>query len=312
MSRAAQSVGPDVSIIVVTHGAREMTLACLKSIANSAGDLCSEVIAVDNASADGLAGEIASLYPEIRVLPQVSNLGFAAAANLGADMARGRYLLFLNPDTVIGKDTIIRLLEFARCRPRTGLVGVRTSFASGAANPVSCRRKTTLWRLLCSGLGLDTSFPRSPALSGMAYARLASTGGIAVDVVCGMCLLVERPVWDRLAGFSPAFFMYGEDEDFSIRAKRIGCSPTLALDIEIVHHGSGSERDQARKLCQLLAARSLVIRGYFGRFAQPIGRAFLLLRPLFGRYFAKRKFRPLWQNVWAKRQLWQSGRFASE
>lgn len=310
MSHVQGSVGAEVSIIVVTHGARKMSFACLESVSNNAGYPRSEVIVVDNASVDGLAADIAFLYPEIRLLPQVSNLGFAAAANLGADAASGRYLLFLNPDTVVGRDTIVRLVEFARCHPRAGLVGVRTSFASGAVNPVSCRRKTTLWRLLCSGLGVDTRFPRSQILSGMAYARLPSTGEMVVDVICGACLLVERAVWDRLAGFSPAFFMYGEDEDFSLRAKQIGCSPTLALDFGIVHHGSGSEPDQARKLCQLLAARALVVRGYFGAFAQPIGQALLLVRPLLGTCFAKRKFRPLWQKVWAKRQLWQSGRFA--
>ena len=310
MSDARRRDALEVSIIVVTHGAREMTLACLASIRAGADGLRSEAIVVDNASSNALATEIASLYPDIRVYPQVANLGFAAAANCGADMARGEHLLFLNPDALIEKDTIIHLVEFARGHPSAGPLGVRTRFASGEANPTSCRRKATPWRLLCSGLGLDTRFPNSDILSGMGYGQLRGTGCTPVDVVCGGCLLVQRSLWDRLGGFSPAFFMYGEDEDFSLRAARIGRAPTLVLDIEIVHHGSGTEPNQARKLCQLFAARSLIIRGYFAGLARPVGRALLLFRPFLGKSFAKPQFRPLWQNVWAKRRQWSSGRFA--
>jgi len=300
-----------LSIIVVTHGAREMTLACLKSLAGKTNDPSSEVIVVDNASPGALAREIASLHPDFRLLSQVSNLGFAAAANLGADEARSRqYLLFLNPDTVISGDTRDRLVEFARSNRFAGPLGVRTYFADGEANPICCRRKATLWRLLCSGLGLDTRFPHSSILSGMGYVALPATGVFAVDVVCGVCLLVERSVWDRLGGFSPAFFMYGEDDDFSLRAAQIGSPPMLALDLAIVHHGSGTEPNQARKLCQILAARSLIIHGYFAAPTRPVGRALLWLRPCLGRYFGKREFRPLWHNVWTKRRQWLSGRFA--
>ena len=300
----------EVSIIVVTHGARGMTLACLGSFAGMTDRPRSEVIVVDNASPDGLADEIASLYPQIRVVSQVANLGFAAAANLGADLAKGRYLLFLNPDTLANGDTLFALVAFARTMPCPGPLGVRTYFPSGEPDPACCRRDVTLWRLLCAGLGLDTRFAQSDIFRGMGYARLSETGACAVDVVCGVCLLVERSVWDRLGGFSPAFFMYGEDDDFSRRARRLGCQPTLALDLAIVHHGSGTEPDQVRKLCQILAARSLIVRAGFARPVRPVGLALLMLRPLLGKYFGRREFRPLWQNVWIRRRQWLSGRFA--
>ena len=300
----------EVSIILVTYGAREMTLVCLKSLAAEADSLRSEVIVVDNASPDALGDEIASLYPEFRVLPQIANLGFAAAANLGADHARGRYLLFLNPDTELSGGVLARLPERARRNSGTGLWGVRTYFANGEENPTSCRRRPTLWRLLCSGLGFDTRFARSALFCGMAYTRLGSNGERTVDVICGACLLVERTVWDRLGGFSPAFFMYGEDDDFSLRARQIGQSPWLALDLGIVHHGSGTESEQEKKLCQILAARSLTIRGHFAAPSRHIGRALLLLRPFLGKYFSGPELRPLWRAVWATRRRWLSGRFA--
>jgi hypothetical protein len=146
--------------------------------------------------------------------------------------------------------------------------------------------------------------------SGMAYAKLPSSGARTVDVICGVCLLVDRKVWDRLGGFSPAFYMYGEDDDLSLRARRLGYSPTLMLDLGVVHHGSGSEPNQERKLRQILAARSLILRGYSVAPARQIGQALLLLRPLLGKYFSRPELRPLWEAVWAKRQRWLSGRFA--
>ena len=78
----------------------------------------------------------------------------------------------------------------------------------------------------------------------------------------GVCLLVARTAWDRLGGFSPAFFMYGEDDDLCLRAARLGYTCTILCDVAIVHHGSGTEPDQARKLCQIFASRSLIIRSW--------------------------------------------------
>ncbi|PYK29762.1 MAG: glycosyltransferase family 2 protein [Verrucomicrobia bacterium] len=298
-STLPRSSAVDLSIVVVTHGAREMTLACLKSLAPEARKISSEVIIVDNASPDRFAAEIASFYPDFRLLPQVANLGFAAAANLAADTARGQYLLFLNPDTIVICDALVRLLEFARRNRHAGIWGVHTLFADGTINPTCCRRGPTLWRLFCTGFGLDTRFPRSSLLSGLGYPELPREAELPVDVICGVCLLVERVLWDRLGGFSPAFFMYGEDDDLCRRA----------TNLAIMHHGSGTEPDREKKLCQIFAARSLIVRYHFAAPARHIGLALLLLRPFLGKSFAKRESRPFWRTVWGRRYRWMAGRF---
>ena len=287
-----------------------MTLACLKSIASDVRATGSEVIIADNASPAGLTAEIAGLYPDFRLLPQIANLGFAAAANLGSGVARGRYVLFLNPDTVLIDGTLACLVAFVRRNPPAKIWGVRTTFADGTVNATSCRRRPTLWRLLCAATGLDTRFPRSATFSGLGYARLPLAGEVAVDVVCGSCLLIERRLWGRLGGFSPAFFMYGEDDDLCLRAARLGYTCALLSDHSIVHHGSGTEPNQERKLCQILAARSLILRAYLGVPARQLAGPLLLFRPFFGRYFARPELRSLWRSVWSRRGQWQSGRFA--
>jgi GT2 family glycosyltransferase len=187
---------------------------------------------------------------------------------------------------------------------------VRTVFANGQVNPTCCRRKPTLWRLFCSAIGFDTRFSHSALFSGMGYPVIPNEGAFPVDVVCGVCLLVARTVWDQLGGFSPAFFMYGEDDDLCLRAARLGYIRELLAEVVIVHHGSGTEPDQSRKLHQILAARSLVIRNWLSAPARPVGLALLQLRPFLGRFLAPRHLRPVWRRVWAGRRRWISGSFA--
>lgn len=307
-ARPTESV-PELSVIVITYGAAEMSLRCLASIAREAPEPLCEVIVVDNGSADGLAAAIAAAHPRFRVIPQRANLGFAAAGNLAADIARGKYLLFLNPDTLIPEGAVARLLRFAEGRLGAGVWGGRTIYGDGSLNPTSCRRRPSLWSLYCSALALDTRFPNSALFAAMNYGGWARDSERQVDIVCGCFLLVERALWDRLAGFSPAFFMYGEDEDFCLRAYRLGYRPVFTPDAEIVHFGSGTEPSQARKLRQIFAARALLIRIHFVPLTRPLAILALALRPCFGRLLARRAFRGVWAQVWAGRRLWLRGRF---
>lgn len=301
--------GVRLSVIVVTHNAREMTLSCLGSIASEIRGVDDEVIIVDNASDNGLAREIAHSFPAFRVLSQEANLGFAAAANLGADSARGRFLLFLNPDTIVLEGSLDRLVRFALVRREAGIWGGRTVYRDGKTNPYSCRRRPTLWGLFCSALALDTRFPNSPSFAAMGYGGWDRNSECCVDVVCGCFLLVERTVWDRLAGFSPRYYMYGEDEDLCLRARGLGYSPRFSPEATVIHYGSGTEPHQERKLSQILASRALLVRGYFPPPVRPLARFLLMLRPQLGRRFGKPALRALWGGVWAARRTWLAGRF---
>jgi hypothetical protein len=298
-----------LSVIVVTYGARDATLRCLGSIARAAEEPAHEIVIVDNGSPDGLAEEIASRFPRFRIAPQAQNLGFAAASNIGANLAHGAYLLFLNPDTIVPEDAFVGMLAFAHRRPAAGIWGGRTIFADGTTNPTSSRRRTTLWTLFCNGLALDTRF-RNLALIGSADRPWRQHDKErSVDVVCGCFLLVERRLWDRLGGFSPAYFMYGEDEDLSLRARKLGFCPAFTFDSAVIHFGSGTESDKARKIKQVLSARALYIRMHFSPLTRWLALALLNLRPGFGRLLASPDLRELWRDVWTCRRQWISGRF---
>lgn len=301
----------DLSIIIVTYGAREVTFRCLESVARETAGVASEVIIVDNGSPDEMAGEIASCFPRFCVHRERHNLGFAAAANNAGELARGGYLLFLNPDTIVLEGAFERILACARRRPGAGIWGGRTQFADGMLNPTSCRRRTTLWTLFCSGFALDTRFPSSALVGSAGVGRWAQERERSVDVICGCFLLVDRMLWDRLGGFSPAFFMYGEDDDFNYRAHKLGFSPAFTPDSAIIHFGSGTETNKERKIGQILAARALYIRIHFSPFTKWFALALLTLRPRLGRRFARPELRGLWRNIWARRGQWASGRFGS-
>jgi GT2 family glycosyltransferase len=305
----AENAPIEVSVIMVTYGARELTMRSLQSIAREICHISAEVIIVDNDSPDGMADEIVSRHPDFHVLPQTANTGFAAAANSGAEAAKGGYLMFLNPDTLMLEGAAERLLEFARRRPRAGIWGGQTLFDDGRINPTSCRRSSNLWRLFCSAVALDTRFPDSELFASAGYGGWDRSDERAVEVICGSFMLVQRALWDRLGGFSPAFFMYGEDEELCIRARKLGYAPVFSPQPVIIHSGSGTERNQDRKIRHLLAARALLIRGYFSTVARPLALVLLQSRPWLGRWFAQRALRTLWRSVWSQRRLWLAGQF---
>ena len=143
---AAAEGGPVLSIIVVSYNTREMTLACLQSISEQT-QLPHEVIVIDNRSDDGSADAIAAAFPDHRLIRAERNLGFAAANNLAAREARGDFLLLLNPDTLVLRGALDRLVAFARKRPEARIWGGRTLYADGRLNPGSCWGRITPWSL---------------------------------------------------------------------------------------------------------------------------------------------------------------------
>jgi GT2 family glycosyltransferase len=286
-----------------------MILECLESIERGAGNVRYEVIVVDNNSNDGSADSIAVRFPTVSLIRQSVNRGFAAACNLAARDAQGEYLLLLNPDTLVRNNAIENLLTFARRSPGAGIWGGRTEFSDGTLNPMSCWRRLTLWNLFCSSLALDTRYRQSALFNAYGYGGWSRDTERTVDVVSGCFLLVSKELWDRLGGFDPEFFMYGEDADLCLRAARLGYRPAVTPEATIVHHGSGTESDKLRKMRQVLASRALLIRRHIPVLVRPVALGLLALRPMLGGYFAKPGLRGTWSELWSLRGQWLAGRF---
>ena len=273
--------GPiEMSILIVSYNTRAMTLACLDSIVTHRPAVPFEVIVVDNASTDGSAAAIAAHPLGVRLIASAANLGFARANNLAAREARGRLVLLLNPDTEIRDHALDRLLAFATARPAARIWGGRTLFADGRLNPSSCWARMTPWNLFCRAAGLTGLFPRTTLFNGEAYGGWNRDGERSVDIVSGCFLLTSKADWERLGGFDPAFFMYGEEADLCLRAERdLGARPAVTASATIVHHGGASERTRTAKMVKLLAAKTTLVRRHWHPLLSPLGVALIAAWP---------------------------------
>lgn len=308
----------DVSILVVSYNTRELTLAALRSILAETSAIRVEIIVVDNASSDRSAAAIAAAFPGVRVIARDDNLGFAAANNLAARHARGRYLLLLNPDTVVLDRAIERLRGFADARPAAMIWGGRTLFPDGRLNPASCWGRMTPWNLFCRATGLTGLFRRTTLFNGEAIGGYQRDRVREVDIVSGCFLMIERAVWNRLGGFDPLFFMYGEEADLCLRARALGARPAITPDATITHLGGASETAQTAKMIKLLAAKSSLIRRHFSPATRSLGLALHTLWPL-SRLIAcsvlaavsgrpgDRVAAATWQEIWGRRNQWRHG-----
>lgn len=308
----------DLSIIVVSYNTREMTLDCLASIAAETVTVSYEVIVVDNNSSDQSAAAIARQFPEVKLIALDSNVGFARANNLAAKQARGRRLLLLNPDTIILDCAIDRLLEFADANASFHVWGGRTVFPDGSLNRTSCFRRISLWNLLCFALGLTYFGRRNPIFNSEAYGGWDRDTSRHVDIVTGCFLLIDRPLWERLGGFDPTFFMYGEEADLCHRARSLGARPAITPEATIVHYGGASDVVPVDKRVKVFKGRITLINRHFGWPARTIGQALHLIVPLtrwYGYSMAAALARNAewqenavyWEAVWRRRREWVGG-----
>ncbi len=230
----------DVSVCIANWNCRDYLLACVNSIMNRPQGVAVEIIIADNASTDGAAEAIARDFPEITLVRNAENLGFARASNQAADRANGRYLFFLNNDTVLPPQTLSRLVAFADAHPRVGMVGPRLRDGEGKLQ-ISYRRKPTLRALLHR-----VSFLRWTGLFRRAYDDYRRDGfdpdGVRrVDVLMGAAVLMPRAVYASCGGWDEGFRFGVEDVELSDRVGRD--HPLVHLPgVEIVHFGRVSSR----------------------------------------------------------------------
>ncbi len=320
MGTASRTSAPTVklTILVVSYNTRDMTIACLDSIRRETRLKDFEVIVVDNASRDGSVAAIEKHAPDVRLLALDDNLGFARANNLGAMHASGEYLLLLNPDTVVLDGAIDKLVSFAEENPDFGIWGGRTHFADGRLNPSSCWRKMSLWSLFCSASGLSVLMPRSSLFNHEAYGGWKRDNCSEVDIVSGCFLLIRAQLWRTLTGFDALFYMYGEEADLCLRAKKLGARPHITPDARIIHHGGASERSRAGKLVKLLAAKMTLVRRHFHPLTRHAGIFLLCLWPLsrniafyvtglLTRHSSLTERSERWREVWRARAAWIRG-----
>ena len=231
----------DVSIIIVSWNVRALLRMCLHSIYRSLSDstIQVEVIVVDNNSQDGSAEMVAQEFPQVTLLRNDGNLGFTKANNQGIALAKGRYVLLLNPDTELAPGALTSLLNYADSNPDIGVVGPKLLFPDGSVQS-SRRHFPTLLTGCIESTILQRFFPDHPALRRY-YVLDASNDDVQeVDWVVGACMLVRREVIDQVGAFDERFFMYSEELDWCYRIKRVGWRVAYLPAARVIHYEAKS------------------------------------------------------------------------
>lgn len=301
----------DLTVVMVNYNTRALTLQALKTLFANAGPIAMDVVLWDNASVDGSADAIACAFPQVQLIRSDENIGFAAANNRAAEGITTEWLLLLNPDTETHANAIANLLAFGRAHPQAGIVGGRTVFPDGSLNPASCWNRITPWSLLCSALGLSRAFPSSSLFNTEGLGGWRRDTVRHVDIVVGCFLLLRTDLWRALGGFDPRYFMYGEEADLCLRARRLGCRPMITPDAEIMHLAGASTPGRIDRLIPVMRAKATLVRDHWSRWAAPFGIALMALwgltRRLASAVSGPADARVFWREVWARRREWLRG-----
>jgi GT2 family glycosyltransferase len=301
-------VNPDVSILVVTYRCRDAARGCLASLRETVA-VPHEVVVLDNASQDGTVEMVREEFPDARLIASEENLGFAVGCNRAAEEARGKYVLLLNPDTVVHEGAVGALLDFARAHPEHGLVGGRTLDPDGSVNPGSCWGAPSLWSLFCFATLLSSAFKRTRLFDPESLGAWQRDTVREVDIVTGCLLLAPRTLWQELGGFDARFFMYGEDADLSLRAAQLGYGPAITPDAVVTHEIGVSSAAREDKLMLLFRGKATLLRKHWRGTRLRLGLGLLAaglgLRSLLSR---GRGAQPSpWTRVWRSRSDWLAG-----
>lgn len=230
------------SVVIVNYASWPLTVRCVESLlATEYEDF--EVIVVDNDRE-----EPPQLPPSVTLIRNPENVGFARACNVGVAAARGKLVVFINPDTVVEKDFFGLLKAFFDSNPKTGVAGPRILDAAGELQ-LSARREISLVSGLLGRTSLLTRlFPKSSLVKSHFPAVKEASGPVAVDWVSGACMAVRRRVLDGIGGFDERFFMYFEDADLCRRAREAGWLVHYVPEVEVVHQTGGSSRSKPKAI----------------------------------------------------------------
>ena len=228
----------ELSVVIVSYRCADHLARCLASIEGNTSDVHLEVIVVDNASGDGTAGA-ARTHARALLIERPTNEGFARAANIGMQRARGRAVLVLNPDTQVPPGALRACLDALWADPRIGVLTPRVVDESGALD-VRCHREfPTAWSAFCFVTGLDRRLPWTSARA-HAMRDLPDDREADVDAVSGAVMLMRADALHRIGGFDQQFFMYAEDIDLCMRFRAAGWRVVYWPGAEVVHEGGGS------------------------------------------------------------------------
>jgi N-acetylglucosaminyl-diphospho-decaprenol L-rhamnosyltransferase len=259
----------NLSVIIVNFNVKFFLEQCLCSVRKAieaTGSTEIEVFVVDNHSTDETVNYLQPKFPWVRFIINSENLGFSKASNQVLAGSNGKYILFLNPDTILAEDCFKKILAFMNSRPDAGACGVRMIDGRGSYLKESKRGFPSPWVSFCKSVGLTAVFPRSRLFSAYYLGNLNEQETNLVDTLSGAFMLVKRELLDAIGGFDEQFFMYGEDIDLSYRIRLAGAYNYYLPEITIIHFKGESTKKDLRYVQLFYKAMSQFSKKYFRNF----------------------------------------------
>lgn len=256
----------DLSIVIVNYNVKHYVEQCLDSVFRSTGTFSKEVFVVDNVSSDGSVPYLRERYPQVHFIQNEENVGFARANNQAIRQSTGRYVLLLNPDTILAEPTLADSLRLMDSRPDVGGLGTRMLRTDGSFALESRRGLPTPFVAFCKMTGLTKMFPYSRTF-GRYYMRYLDENEVnEMDVISGAFMLLRREAIEAAGMLDETFFMYGEDIDLSYRLLKAGFKNCYSPSPILHYKGESTEKSSFRYVYTFYKAMQLFFNKHFHRY----------------------------------------------
>ncbi|MBP8958926.1 MAG: glycosyltransferase [Bacteroidales bacterium] len=232
----------DLSIIIVSYNVKYFLELCLNSVEKAAEDIPSEIIVIDNNSSDDSCSMVNTLFPTIRLIRNSYNEGFAKACNQGLRLAKGEFVLLLNPDTLIDENSLRCCINFMRSHPLAGAMGVKMLDGNGKYLRESKRAIPLPMTAFFKIAGLTSLFPHSTLFSRYYMEHIDNNKTAEIEVLPGAFMFIRKNILGITGLLDERFFMYGEDIDLSFRIIKAGYKIYYYPEVKIIHFKSESSR----------------------------------------------------------------------
>ena len=231
-----------LSVIIVNYNVSYFLEQALLSVQKAAQGMTVEVMVIDNASSDDSVEMVRQKFPNVHLINNTENVGFSTANNQGINIAKGKYILLLNPDTVVQEDTFQKCYDFMESHAEAGALSVKMVDGKGVFLPESKRGLPTPMVSFFKIFGFSSLFPNSPTFSRYHLGHLSNDETHEIEVLPGAFMFMRKTALDKTGGLDETFFMYGEDIDLSYRILKAGFKNYYFPDTTIIHYKGESTK----------------------------------------------------------------------
>lgn len=253
-----------LSVVIVNYNVKHFIEQCLFSVLKASENIACEVFVVDNNSVDGSVTLIQEKFPQVNLIVNKVNTGFSVANNQALKIAKGEYVLLLNPDTVVQEDTFSKILAFMDAHPEAGGLGVKMLDGQGNFAPESKRGLPTPEVAFYKMFGFARFFPKSKRFGKYHLSYMSEDEFSEIDVMSGAFMLIRKTVLDKIGFLDETFFMYGEDIDLSYRIKLAGYKNYYFPDTQIIHYkGESTKRSSLNYVVIFYKAMAIFSNKHF-------------------------------------------------